>query len=274
VQACVPQITLLPVGVERITGNLNAPVGGLFVRAWEREHFANGFVYDLELTDSEGRVRERWERLELRAVSGTDFKGPWPEGLLTPYVERCLLELVPGASVSVVFERDQASSRRDRSTRAIERALGKGCVVRRADGKPEACDGRHVSASHSGDLTMAIAAHSPVGCDLELIVTRSPTIWRDMLGVERFKLAEVISRETQETLDVAATRVWTSVECLKKAGAGILSPLVFAGATPNGWVLLDSGELKIASCVIKRDGEKEDLAIALLTGTERQKSQL
>ena len=41
---------------------------------------------------------------------------------------------------------------------------------------------------------------------------------------------------------------------------------LFAGVASNGWVLLASGELKIASCVIKRDGEKEDLAIALLTG--------
>jgi len=113
---------------------------------------------------------------------------------------------------------------------------------------------------------MAVAGHATVGCDLELVVTRPPEIWSNMLGVERFKLAEVISRETQETMDVAATRVWTSIECLKKAGAGMAAPLVFAGAQPNGWVLLVSGELKIASCVVKTESEKEDLAIALLTG--------
>lgn len=266
IQACVPQVALLPVGVERITGSLNGQGAGLFVRAQEIEHFANGFVYDVELTDAEGRVRERWERLQLRAISGTDFKGPWPEGLLTPYIERCLLELVPGAGVSVAFERDQTSDRRERSTRAIERALGACGIIRRADGKPEACDGRDVSASHCGGLTMAIAGRFPVGCDLELVMPRPPGIWRDILGIEPFMLAEVISRETQETLDMAATRVWTSIECLKKAGAGMAAPLVFAGAAPNGWILLASGELKIASCVIKRKGEKEDLAIALLTG--------
>ena len=113
---------------------------------------------------------------------------------------------------------------------------------------------------------MAVAAHSAVSCDLELIVTRSPAIWRDILGVERFKLAEFISQQTQETLDVAATRVWTSVECLKKAGSGIAAPLVFNSASPNGWILLASGELKIVSGVIKTDGEQENLAIALLTG--------
>lgn len=266
VQACVPQITLLPVGVEKITGSLNGQRGELFVRAQERERFANGFVYDVELSDNEGRVRERWERLHLRAINGTDFSGPWPEGLLTPYVERCLLDLVPGASISVAFERDPTLDRRDRSTRALERVLGANCVVRRADGKPQACDGRDVSASHSGDLTMAVAGHGRVGCDLELVASRPAGIWSDLLGVERFKLAELISRATQETLDVAATRVWTSVECLKKAGAGMTAPLVFVNAAPHGWILLASGELKIASGVVRTDGVKEELAIAVLTG--------
>ena len=113
---------------------------------------------------------------------------------------------------------------------------------------------------------MAVAGSAPVGCDLELVVTRSPEIWSDMLGVERFRLAEVISREARESLDVAATRIWTSAECLKKAGAGTGAPLVFSGAAPDGWVLLASGKLKIASCVVRTDGEKEDLAIALLKG--------
>ncbi len=268
VQACVPQITLLPVGVERITGSLNGQVGELFVHAQEREHFANGFVYDVELTDTEGRVRERWERLHLRAISGTDFKGPWPEGLLTPYVERCLLELVPGAGVSVAFERDRTK----RQTVAIaahaqlrERSARAGSSGAQMENQKLATDA--TCPPHTAATSRWLSPDTaPVGCDLELVVTRPPGIWCDMLGVERFKLAEVISRETQETLDVAATRVWTSAECLKKAGAGMAAPLVFAGAAPNGWILLASGELKIASCVVKTDGEKEDLAIALLTG--------
>jgi enediyne polyketide synthase len=272
VQACVPQIALLPVGVEKISGSLNGQAGALFVRAREIEHFPNGFIYDVELTDAGGHVRERWERLHLRAISGTDFNGPWPDGLLTPYVERGLLELVPGADLSIAFERGQAvvqeSARRDRSTRAIERALGASGIIRRANGKPEACNGRGVSASHSGNLTMAVAGPCPVGCDLELVVNRSPGIWGDMLGVDRFKLAEIITRETQETLDMAATRVWTSVECLKKAGAGMAAPLVFDGAAPNGWIRLASGKLKIASCIVKTESAQEDLAIALLTGGE------
>src|SRR4030095_2524286 len=188
VQACVPQVALLPVGGEEISGNLNGNVGRLFVSAQERERFSDGFVYDVELTDVEGHLLERWERLHFRVVSGTDFKGPWPEGLLTPYVERRLLELMPGVEVSVAFERNGGSDRRDRSTRTMESALGTCEIVRRTNGKPEACDGRFVSASHSGNLTMAVAGRAPVGCDLELVMTRPPEIWCDLLGVERFKL--------------------------------------------------------------------------------------
>jgi enediyne polyketide synthase len=264
VQACVPRITLLPVGVERVTGNLTGAAGPLFVNAQERERLAGGFIYDVELIDAEGRVREQWKRLHLRTVNGTDFKGPWPKGLLTPYVERRLEELAPGGDVSVAFEHDEVSDRRDRSTRAMERVLGTGCLIRHTNGKPEPCDGRNVSASHCGDLTMAVAARAPVSCDLELVLSRSPEIWSDMLGVERFKLVEVISHEAQETLDVAATRVWTSIECLKKAGAGMSGPLIFTRAAPDGWLLLASGDFKIASCVV--NAEDEALAIAVLTG--------
>ena len=265
VQACVPQITLLPIGVEKITGSVNGHTGALIVRAHEIEHFGNDFVYDVELTNTEGHVRERWERLHLRAINGADFKGPWPEGLLTPYLERSLLDLVPDAHVSIAFERNGTPDRRERSTRAIESALGASGIIRRANGKPEACNGCDVSASHSGDLTMAVAGRSPVGCDLEVVATRSTAIWSDMLGIDRFKLAELISAETHETLDQAATRVWTAVECLKKAGAGIDAPLVLNSVAPNGWILLTSGDLKIVSGVVKRDGDSEDLAIALLT---------
>jgi len=113
---------------------------------------------------------------------------------------------------------------------------------------------------------MAIAGHSRVACDLDIVVARPAEIWSDMLGIERFQLAELVTRETQETLDAAATRVWTAAECLKKAGAGSTAPLVFTRAATQGWILFASGELKIASGVVQREGDKEDLAIALLMG--------
>jgi enediyne polyketide synthase len=115
---------------------------------------------------------------------------------------------------------------------------------------------------------MAVAGRTPVGCDLELVVTRPPEIWCDLLGVEHFKLAELVSRETQDTLDLAATRVWTAAESLKKAGAGTTAPLLFSTTAPHRSGLFTSGELKIASLVVQTDLEKDELAIALLTRSE------
>ena len=50
------------------------------------------------------------------------------------------------------------------------------------------------SASHAGNLTFVVAANGPVGCDIEPIVERSATAWRDLLGSERFELAGLIAK--------------------------------------------------------------------------------
>jgi enediyne polyketide synthase len=265
VQACIPQATLLPVGVGRVSIERRDAVGAVFVRAIERERSGDSFIYDLELFASDGRVRERWERLCLRAVAGAGYAGPWPESLLAPYVERRVGELLGGPGVSVAFERDAAAGRRQRSARALARVLGAGASVhRRADGKPEASDGRQVSAAHSGDLSMAVAAAGRAGCDVERVEARTPEVWRGLLGAERLALAELIAREVGDPLDAAATRVWTAGECLKKAGAG--APLVLAAAERDGWVALSAGGLGIASCVVAVGDGAERLAISVLGG--------
>jgi enediyne polyketide synthase len=73
------------------------------------------------------------------------------------------------------------------------------------------------------------------GCDLETVLARTPAVWRDLLGPERFAVAELIARETGDDAGMAATRMWCAVECLKKSGALDDRPLVFADARPDGW---------------------------------------
>ncbi|HEV2763827.1 MAG TPA: SDR family oxidoreductase, partial [Pyrinomonadaceae bacterium] len=106
VQACVPQVTLLPVAVGKISFGRGCADS---VRARERERHADGFTYDLELLGADGRVCERWERLRLRAVGGADFRGPWPAALLGPYVERRAADLNGGAALSIAFEHDASA---------------------------------------------------------------------------------------------------------------------------------------------------------------------
>jgi enediyne polyketide synthase len=272
IQACIPQSSLLPVSVDRVMGGCSNGSSGRFVSARERAHHNGTFTYDLELINQEGRVEERWEGLSLRVVKGAEFAGPWVAGLLGPYVERRLKELIPGSAVSVVIDHDPDTERVLRSRRAIQQALGdQTSILRRNDGKPEVADGRSASVSHAGGLTLAVAGSGPLGCDIEPVKARSATVWRHLLGDERSSLVEIVERETGDERDAAATRVWSACECLKKAGAGTDAPLVFATSSPDGWLLFASGKFIIASNVFLLQTPEERLSLAVLVKDDNER---
>jgi enediyne polyketide synthase len=146
----------------------------------------------------------------------------------------------------------------------LKEALGKPDVIRRrGDGKPVTSNGHSISAAHARDLTLAVAGSAGIACDLETVVARSAAVWRDLLGNERYQLAQFIAREQIEGSNEAATRLWTSLECLKKTGLPVDAPLVLASAPGDGWVLLRSGNFMIATCVTAVRGLETALAIAV-----------
>jgi enediyne polyketide synthase len=250
IQACIPHATLLPVGVERILSGRIATDAPYFLAARERQRLGDTFVYDLEVRSPDGRVRERWQGLTLRAVDSIAAPAVWPLALLGPFLERRLAELLPGAGVRVALER-RPEGGREASDAVLRRLLGREAAIRRRpDGRPEV-DGARISVSHAGDVVLAIAggAAGVVGCDLEPIVPRGAAAWRDLLGAERLRLAEVLAREggAGEDEDSAATRVWAAAECLTKAGVLHGAPLVLADRTADGWQLLRSGDRVIGT---------------------------
>jgi len=123
-------------------------------------------------------------------------------------------------------------------------------------------DGKKVSASHQEALTLAIAANQTVACDLEAVRARPHSLWRELLGETACAMAERIARERSEGLDCAASRLWTVMECLKKAGAPLHAPLVLEAASEDGWFLLRSGGLALASCLMAVQGMNERMAVA------------
>jgi enediyne polyketide synthase len=268
IQACIPHATLLPTGVDRIaTGatNFSAP---LFVHARERSYSDSTFVYDLRIEEAGGEVIERWDGLRLRAISNAQHQGPWATPLLGPYMERRIEELLPGSSLSVVLtESSEDVQRRLQSDLALRSILGRDVKLsRRPDGKPETNGKQAVSAAHANNLTLAVACAKPVGCDIEQVATRSASVWRNLLGQHRTQLAKVISQNAKENYSVSATRVWTAFECLKKAEAGFDSPLVFVASEADGWVLLDSGRLRLATYTTQIHGQAGEFAITALVG--------
>jgi len=263
VQACIPHATVLPIGVERIVVATADEPGPRYVHAHERSSEGGLLVYDLDVTDADGTLIERWEGLQLRVVGATARTRPWVAPLLGPYLERKVREMAPGSEISIAIGQNGSSRH------AIEQALGFPALVsRRLDGKPEV-NGHRVSASHTGDVVAAVASATVsgaavAGCDLETVAARSPAVWRDLLGPERFALAELIAAESGDDAGMAATRVWCAMECLKKSAAPHDRALVFSGVRPDGWVELGAGPSRILTYRASLQNVEAPLAFAVI----------
>jgi enediyne polyketide synthase len=264
IQACIPHRTLLPVSADSVClERMINKTDRLFISARERSCTENTFIYDLDLVGVDGVVHERWRGLKLQAV-GKPISSPRQLALLGTYLERRVGEFIQGSDVSIVLQQDQSEDRRARSDRAIRTLVGT-AVTRRPDGKPEVRTPRAVSAAHNGDVTIAVAGSGPVGCDLELVADRSPSMWRALLGDERFELAQLIERHAQESGVVSATRIWSASEALKKVGAMISAPLIFVSSTDDGCVVLSAGNFKILTYATELRDREGTFVIAVLS---------
>ncbi|MEO3977616.1 type I polyketide synthase [Streptomyces sp. CAU 1734] len=261
-QVCVPDATLLPSGIDRLhpLAASDAEPGELRYCATERFSDGDMYVYDIAVRTPDGTVVERWEGLTLHAVRTTDGTGPWVPALLGNHLERALEDVLP-TKIAVAVEPapagppNTADDRRAGTSAAIQRALGLPVTVtRRPDGRPEPAAGRRVSAAHGMGVTLAVAGpeHSDaaVACDVEPVTSRTPEEWQGLLGGCE-PLAALIARETGESPDTAATRVWSALECLRKAGAGADTPLTLTPGTKPNWVVLTAGDLRIATFVTR-----------------------
>jgi enediyne polyketide synthase len=178
-------------------------------------------------------------------------------------------EMTSTAGLSAAFERDSSADRRSRSERAIQKALNAPQPVRwRHDGKPEVELPMFVSAAHSDGLTLAVAAPQFVACDLEPVQAREEQVWRDLLGLESWRVAQLIAEKTGEDLQTSATRVWTAVEALKKAGYREHGQIVVAPGCmeKQGCVSLAAAGAKIASTIVHFRENPIPVAITILTG--------
>ncbi|HSF39306.1 MAG TPA: type I polyketide synthase [Thermoanaerobaculia bacterium] len=253
IQACIPHFTLLPTGVDRVVTARLANDAPLLFAARERSRSGDDFVYDVEIQGADGRLLERWEGLRLRAVDRVAPPPSWSSALLAPYLERKLQEILPGSGLRVAFESAQNGSARRH----------------RPDGRPETDNGGQLSFSHAGELVLAVEREGTVGCDLEPVASRTPAVWRDLLGAERYALAELIAREQGEAPDSAATRVWAAAESLKKAGAPHGAPLTLDTTREDGWLLFRSGDFRIGTLLTSVRELAGDAALAVLVEAGR-----
>jgi len=263
-QACIPHKTILPVGIERIDIECVAPTTAWRVVAKERSRDTRTLVYDLFVLDSNGRCRERWNGLALRIVGDCPPPQRWPLALLGPYVQRRVFDLLRGAQLSVAVDRGERGGERDDASRIISAALREPVEIRRRpDGKPIASNGYNISLAYADGVMLAVAGRHALGCDLERVAQRASSIWRDLLGSERWSLAERLVDEHSEDLDFAATRVWTCAESFKKAGLPVDTPITLGEHSDDGWTLLRTGRFAAATLVAAVHGVEQPLTLAL-----------
>jgi enediyne polyketide synthase len=267
-QCCVPDATLLPQGIEKLYLSDPADQQTEFVilDARERSQDGDSYIYDVDVLDPSGRVIERWQGLTLRAVRKKDPSGPWVAPMLSGYLERAL-ERVLGGSRAVVVEPDAGASDRQGQTQiAASRALGGPVTVRyRPDGKPEV-DGAFVSASHSAGVSLVVAGSGRLACDIETVSARSASDWAGLLG-SLVGVRDLVVTETGESVDVASTRVWSALECLRKAGVTDRT-LTVDRSHGDGWLVLSAGDAKIATWVTTLTSGPDSVAFAVLAGEE------
>lgn len=275
IQVCVPLGTLLPMSVERIAVTAAAPPGPRFVHAVERQAAATAetLIFDVTVVDEAGNPMEQWQGLKLKRMDGTAYEGPWSPPVLGAYLERRLQTLVaaPGPRIALVCgPTTTVDERQARSTEAMQRAMGQALTIRRrADGKPTTRGQWNLSAAHCGAMVLGAAVpktRGALGCDLESVTTRSRAGWQDLLGEARLPLADLVASDSGDAFDVAATRVWSALEALKKAGAALDMPLTLADVTPDRWVIFTAGAHRIATYVAQVQGVAEPLVAAVTVG--------
>jgi enediyne polyketide synthase len=266
-QACIPHVRVLPVGVRRIEvgTSFDEP---LVVVARERDDDDATLTWDLEVRDPTGQVRERWEGLALQRLGGMRPPAAWPAGLLGPYLERRLAE-ISRAHVQVALARRNGPRQVRSADTAIAAAVQRPVDVRRRDdGKPEIA-GLAVSAAHLDGYTVAIAGDGVVACDAEAATQRAASVWRDVLGADRFALAQKLALELREDLDTSAARLWATAECVRKAGRPVQEPLAVARGEEDGWTVLRAGRSAVATYVARLTDVEAPVAFAFLIEAAR-----
>nr|WP_294543324.1 type I polyketide synthase [uncultured Rhodopila sp.] len=134
-------------------------------------------------------------------------------------------------------------------------------LMRRRDGKPELCitgaelRGADVTMADAVGLSVSVVGLPPIGVDIEAVEPRNCETWLGLLGVDGYDLALRVERETGETFDTAATRVWTLFEAGRKAqGSQQLIP-AFDSDLGSTWVAFRTDTIRVLSVVVCHPGQ-------------------
>jgi len=262
IQCCVPDGVLLPVSVDRIHPSADFGHEPVLMHARETAHDGSDYWYDVRVLHPGGGVVEEWRGLHLRSVRQIEPQ-TWEPGLLGPHLQRSVegaLSGMEGVSVAVV----RASTREAGSESALARAAGRRVTLSHgADGRP-LVEGSYVSIGHDADVTVAVCSDSPVSCDIEQVGARDPELWSGMLGPVLWDEARTLAAISGESLDAAATMMWTALECLRKAGLRHDRLVLDRILAPGRVVLAAPGDVEAFCARVRIAGSTRDTILCVL----------
>ena len=282
-QACVPHATILPVAIQCLRIFHVQDEVPHTVKAIEQSHGDDQFIYDLWVLSADGVLLEHWQGLTLQVIQAKSPQESWSAPLLPPYLERCLLEEQPQLAMAIAFAKDYDPNPQEMTNQLLQQlAATSEPITRRIDGKPDSIHDQPVSASHCQDLTLAVLQHChpttngtkhQIACDIEQVSSSPSRPWGDLLGDAALQLARVVAEATGEAIDLAATRIWSAKECLKKAGLPAQTSLTFHH-NQNALVWLEAHSvasggkdtsMEIATWVFQLHALSDPIVVAILT---------
>jgi enediyne polyketide synthase len=225
---------------------------------------------------------EHWQGLTLQVIQAKSPQESWSAQLLPPYLERCLLEGQPQIAMAIALANDPSKNPQETTNQLLHQLSATSePITRRLDGKPDPVQHQPVSASHCQNLTLAVLQKSAmangsspqIACDLESVSSSPSRPWEDLLGDAGLELAQMLAHQTGEAVDVAATRIWSAKECLKKAGLPVQTALTLhrnhkslvclesQGAFSGGQI----SSLEIATWVFNMHALADPIVVAILT---------
>lgn len=220
-QACIPHKTLIPMGVEEIIhfNNDVSPLEGKRNVVFGKEVYQENdvHIYNLYVYNQNGKIQDCWLGLKLKEVRDMehDLKvGP----LLSAYLERKFRDAHNCSNFNLVLDEFEPGEENTKE-KVVYQLLGESqSVFKRQNGSP-VINGKNISFSNHKNYVLGITGEEQVSCDMEG-VNSDITLkeWKKMLGPNYFALAEEVSLSAKEQLDISCTRLWTVLECIKKAG--------------------------------------------------------
>ena len=94
------------------------------------------------------------------------------------------------------------------------------------------------------------------------VTNRDPLVWRELLGEPLFQSAAFLATQQSEEFDLAATRVWSIAECLKKLGKGTSGAVTFEGYTADRWAIARCSDCVVGTVPITVSGDQTVAAFA------------